>query len=81
MRVDATFIGIEVDDDATGDDALAARLAEVCPVDIYANAGGRVAVVEENIDECILCEMCVRTGPGRVRVHKLYSGEVLATEA
>jgi ferredoxin-like protein FixX len=80
MRVDATFIGIEVDDNATGDPSLAARLQEVCPVDIYADDGGRVAVVEENVDECILCEMCVRTGPGRVRVHKLYSGEMLAAD-
>ena len=78
MRVDATFIGIEVDDAAVGDAALAARLAELCPVDIYADAGGRLAVVEANLDECILCEMCVRAAPGRVRVHKRYSDEVLA---
>jgi NAD-dependent dihydropyrimidine dehydrogenase PreA subunit len=81
MRVDATFIGIEVDDGAVGDSALAAKLEEVCPVDIYADDGGRVSVVEGNVDECILCEMCVRTGPGRVRVHKLYSDEVLAAQA
>ena len=28
MRTDATFIGIEVDDEAAGDATLAARLAE-----------------------------------------------------
>ncbi|MBA2637902.1 MAG: hypothetical protein H0U79_06740 [Solirubrobacterales bacterium] len=77
MRVDATFIAIEVDDDAVSDGALAARLGEICPVDIFAQTDGRVAVVEENVDECILCEMCVREAPGRVRVHKRYSGEVL----
>ena len=78
MRDDATFIGIEVDDAAVSDAALAATLAEVCPVDIYARRDERVAIVEENVDECILCEMCVRAGPGRVRVHKLYSDEVLS---
>jgi NAD-dependent dihydropyrimidine dehydrogenase PreA subunit len=78
MRDDATFIGIEVDDAVTGDADLAQRLEDACPVDIYANAGGRVEVVHENVDECILCELCIQASPpGTVRVHKLYSGEVL----
>jgi ferredoxin-like protein FixX len=73
MRQDATFIGVEVDDGVAGDAALAAKLAEVCPVDIYADAGGRVAIVEDNLDECILCDMCVAAAPaGTVRVHRLY---------
>ena len=73
MRSDATFIGIEVDDALAQDAAVAARLAEVCPVDIYADAGGRVAIVEDNVDECILCDMCVGTAPpGAVTVHRLY---------
>jgi NAD-dependent dihydropyrimidine dehydrogenase PreA subunit len=79
MRTDATFIGIEVDDAHVDDAALAAKLEEVCPVDIYANEGGRVAIVEENVDECILCAMCIKAAPdGAVEVHKLYSGETLS---
>ena len=82
MRDDATFIGIEVDDAVAGDAALAAKLEEACPVDIYANAGGRVDIVHENVDECILCELCIQASPpGTVRVHKLYSGEVLGASA
>ena len=78
MRDDATFIGIEVDDAVTGDADLAKRLQEACPVDIYADADGKVEIVHENVDECILCELCVQTSPpGTVKVHKLYSGEVL----
>ena len=51
-------------------------------MDIYRDAGGRVEVVEANLDECILCEMCVRTAPpGTVRVRKLYSGETLESAA
>ena len=73
MRTDATFIGISVRDDAAADPAIAARLAEICPVDIYADAGGHVALVEPNIDECILCDMCIEaTPPGAVAVHRLY---------
>ena len=79
MRVDATFIGIEVDDGVTGDADLAAKLEEVCPVDIYANAGGRVDVVQSNVDECVLCRLCIDASPpGTVTVHKLYSGETLS---
>jgi NAD-dependent dihydropyrimidine dehydrogenase PreA subunit len=73
MRTDATFIGIEVDDAVAADPALAATLAETCPVDVYADAAGRVALVEANIDECILCDMCLAVAPpGAVAVHRLY---------
>ncbi len=78
MRTDATFIGIEVDDSVAGDETLAAKLEEVCPVDIYARADGGVQVVEKNVDECVLCRLCIDAAPGgTVTVHKLYSGEAL----
>jgi ferredoxin-like protein FixX len=77
MRDDATFIGIEVDDELVGDAELASTLQQACPVDIYADTGGRVAIVHENVDECILCGLCLLRGD-RIKVHKLYSGEVLA---
>jgi len=78
MRHDAIFIGIEVADDAAGDAALAARLDETCPVDIYADAGGRVEIVERNVDECILCDMCIAVAPpGAVAVHRLYDPEAV----
>ena len=73
MRRDAIFIGVEVDDAAAADPAVAAKLAETCPVDIYADVGGRVELVERNLDECILCDMCVAVAPpGTVAVHRLY---------
>ena len=82
MRDDATFIGIEVDDAVAGDGELASKLQEACPVDIYANEGGRVAIVHDNVDECILCALCIQASPpGTVTVHKLYSDEVLGTPA
>ena len=74
MRTDATFIGIEVADDAADDAALAARLAEVCPVDIYAqHDDGSLRVVEQNLDECVLCRLCIDAAPpGTVAVRRLY---------
>ncbi len=67
------FIDVEVADEVRRDAELARQLEEACPVDIYAATDVGVEVVEENLDECILCELCVRTAPrGGVRVVKLY---------
>jgi NAD-dependent dihydropyrimidine dehydrogenase PreA subunit len=79
---DGMFINIEVDESAAGDPELAAQLAEVCPVDIFTDAGGVVEIVAENLDECVLCELCINAAPqGAVRVIKLYSGETLPAAA
>ena len=73
------FIDVEVAPEAASDPAVAAKLAEVCPVDIYAvGEGGELRIVEENLDECVLCRLCIdATPPGTVRVIKKYSGETL----
>ena len=75
---EAVFINVEVADDIRGDAEMARKLEEACPVDIYAARDGTVDVVEENLDECILCGLCVEAAPpGKVRVLKLYSGDTL----
>ena len=72
------FIDVEIDESIRGDAELARKLEEACPVDIYAAREGRVEVVEENLDECVLCELCTRTAPpGTLRVVKLYDGTAL----
>jgi NAD-dependent dihydropyrimidine dehydrogenase PreA subunit len=81
MRKDAVFIGIEVDDALARDPEVAGRLAEVCPVDIYARRpDGKLEIVEGNLDECVLCRLCLDATPeGGVKVLKLYEeGGVLA---
>ena len=81
MRVDGIFVGVEVDDAITDDRELAAKLAEVCPVDIYANDHG-VRIVEENLDECVLCGLCLDASPeGAVKVIKLYDDGALLERA
>jgi NAD-dependent dihydropyrimidine dehydrogenase PreA subunit len=69
-----TFIDVEVDAAVAQDAALAAKLVEVCPVDIFAQAAdGTLDVVEENLDECVLCRLCIDAAPaGAVRVLKRY---------
>jgi NAD-dependent dihydropyrimidine dehydrogenase PreA subunit len=70
-----TFIAVEVDQSARGDAELAKRLEEACPVDIFAAAEGGVQIVEENLDECVLCGLCLDASPtGTVTVIKLYDG-------
>jgi ferredoxin-like protein FixX len=72
------FIRIEVDEPTASDPTAAKQLTSVCPVDIYADAGGKVEVVQANVDECILCGLCLDVGaPGSVRVVKLYDAEKL----
>jgi NAD-dependent dihydropyrimidine dehydrogenase PreA subunit len=67
------FIDVEVADSVRGDAELAKKLEEVCPVDIFKAAGSGVEVVERQLDECVLCELCLEAAPaGTVRVIKLY---------
>jgi NAD-dependent dihydropyrimidine dehydrogenase PreA subunit len=78
MRKDGIFIAVEVDDSVASDSALAAKLAEVCPVDIFAAANGKVEIVEKNLDECVLCRLCLDASPaGTVKVLKLYDGSAV----
>ncbi len=67
------FIDVEVDASVASDTELAKKLEEVCPVDIFEATAGGVEVVEGNLDECVLCNLCVDAAPdGTVRVIKLY---------
>ena len=73
-----TFIDVTVDPAVAADPELARTLADVCPVDIFALGPEGLQVVEGNLDECVLCELCINAAPaGAVTVHKLYSGETL----
>ena len=75
--LNGTFINIEVDDSVAGDPELGKKLEEACPVDIFKAQPAGVQVVEENLDECVLCNLCVDAADaagksGGVRIIKLY---------
>ena len=76
---DGLFIAVEVDEAVARNPAMAAKLAEVCPVDIFARGdAGTLQIVDENLDECVLCQLCINVAPpGSVRVIKLYDNNAL----
>ena len=78
MRKDGIFIAVEVSDSVASDPQIAAKLAEVCPVDIFAATPSGVELVERNLDECVLCRLCLDAVPDGVAILKLYEdGAVL----
>jgi ferredoxin-like protein FixX len=85
VRKDGVFIAVEVDDQAAADADLARKLTEACPVDIFAqDADGALAIVEKNLDECVLCRLCLDAAGGwgagqAVKVLKLYDNSTVLT--
>lgn len=68
------FIDVVVAPEVAKDAAHAKKLTEVCPVNIFKQAGdGSLQIVDDNLDECTLCDLCVQAAPkGTVTVKKLY---------
>jgi len=67
------FIDVQVEPKVAADAALSKKLVDVCPVNIFTqDERGALRIVEENLDECVLCELCIQAAPGGVRVVKLY---------
>jgi NAD-dependent dihydropyrimidine dehydrogenase PreA subunit len=67
------FIDVKVADDVRKDASLAKKLEEVCPVTIFRASDEGVEIVEANLDECVLCDLCLEAAPdGKVQVIKLY---------
>ncbi len=73
-----TFIDVELDATVAADVELAQKLTDVCPVDIFKVGDTGVEIVQDNLDECVLCELCINAAPaGSIKILKLYSGESL----
>ena len=69
------FIRVDVDNTVIEKTSgLADKLVEVCPVKIFklGSLPNAVDVVEENVDECTLCDLCMQATPKGVQVIKLY---------
>ncbi len=71
----AMFIRVDVNQDTVRKTAgLAKKLVEICPVKIFKPGADEssVAIVEDNLDECTLCDLCMQASPEGVKVVKLY---------
>lgn len=67
------FIDVKVASEIAGDPEIAKKLEEVCPVSIFKASASGVEVEEENLDECVLCDLCLEAAPkGKVEIIKLY---------
>jgi ferredoxin-like protein FixX len=79
VRAAGTFIAVEVDDATAADAQDARKLTEACPVDIFAQgAGGALEIVEDSLDECVLCRLCLdAVGAEHVKVIKLYDNDAV----
>lgn len=75
----AIFITIEVDHQRLTPTS-SEQLVSLCPVDIFALDGQRLAVRPDQEDECILCERCLDAAPaGALAIRKSYKDEVLTS--
>ena len=71
--MDSVFIDVEVAEPAASDLELAKKLEEVCPVNIFKATGSGTEIVRGQLDECVLCELCIEAAPaGAVTIVKKY---------
>ena len=71
----AMFIRIDANNDVIKKtEGVAKKLIDSCPVKIFkaGSAPGTVDIVEDNVDECTLCDLCMKASPDGVKVVKLY---------
>ena len=65
------FITVKIHEDKCKNACKAC--ADVCPVDIFKLADGKLSVVADNEDECTLCELCLQRCPsGSIEIIKNY---------
>lgn len=74
MSSSIEFIIVDVDMAACTGIAQCGGCVRVCPVSIFQKNCGKPEVVEKNLDECILCELCLQScDPGAISIRKLYA--------
>jgi NAD-dependent dihydropyrimidine dehydrogenase PreA subunit len=67
------FIDVRVDAKIAKDPEIAKKLAEICPVSIFIAESDGVRIDESNLDECVLCDLCLEAVPkGKLEIIKLY---------
>ena len=76
-RLNKVFIDVEVDESAKRRRARRQARGSLPRRHLRDDRRG-VAIVEQNLDECVLCSLCIEAAPaGTVHVRKLYDGTEL----
>jgi NAD-dependent dihydropyrimidine dehydrogenase PreA subunit len=67
------FIDVRVAASIASDPEIARKLEEVCPVSIFTASSEGTRIDEKNLDECVLCDLCLDVVPrGEIEIIKLY---------
>jgi ferredoxin len=67
------FIKVEIDFQTCVGIAQCGGCVKVCPVNIFAKEGDNPSVIENNEDECTLCDLCIQAcTPRAIVIRKLY---------
>jgi NAD-dependent dihydropyrimidine dehydrogenase PreA subunit len=71
--LESVFIDVEIAEPAASDVDLSKKLEEVCPVSIFRATDSGTEIVSGQLDECVLCDLCVEAAPaGAVTIIKKY---------
>jgi NAD-dependent dihydropyrimidine dehydrogenase PreA subunit len=67
------FICVEVQYDACVGISRCGQCVKVCPVNIFENGKDKPRILEQNQDECTLCNLCLEEcKPAAILIRKLY---------
>lgn len=67
------FIDVAIREDKCTGISGCGKCAQVCPVNIFGAEEDRPLIIEDNQDECILCELCLEEcTPDAIVLRKLY---------
>ncbi|MFH1953187.1 MAG: 4Fe-4S dicluster domain-containing protein [Pseudomonadota bacterium] len=67
------FIRVEIDFQKCVGIKECGECIGVCPVNIFGKKADHPAIIEENQDECTLCDLCVEAcNPDAIAIKKLY---------
>jgi len=68
------FINVEIDMKTCTGIKNCGMCVKVCPVNIFNRDNDKPSIVEDNEDECILCNLCLKEcKPNAIVIHKLYA--------
>jgi NAD-dependent dihydropyrimidine dehydrogenase PreA subunit len=68
------FIKANIDEELCRKGQPCAACVSVCPVSVFGAQAQHVAVLSENEDECILCDLCLDRCPTQaITINRLYA--------